>query len=44
MIDLRIFLGVGGVAPHDTPAAHYRAHRLRWPMTVCATRPACAVV
>lgn len=36
MIDLRILFGVGGVAPHDTPAAHHWAHRLRWPMTVIA--------
>lgn len=36
MSDLRIFFGVGGVAPHDTPAAHRWAHRLRWPMTVMA--------
>jgi voltage-gated potassium channel len=36
MIDLRILFGVGGVAPHDTPAAHRWAHRLRWPMTVTA--------
>lgn len=36
MLDLRIFFGVGGVAPHDTPAAHHWAQRLRWPMTAIA--------
>lgn len=34
--DLRCCLGIGGVAPHDTAAAHHWAHRLRWPMTVIA--------
>ncbi|MDO8346586.1 MAG: ion channel [Rugosibacter sp.] len=36
MNDPRIFFGVGGVAPHDTPAAHHWANRLRWPMTAIA--------
>lgn len=36
MTDLRILFGVGGVAPHDTPAAHRWAARLRWPMTAIA--------
>ena len=36
MIALRILFGVGGVAAHDTPAAHHWAHRLRWPMTMIA--------
>lgn len=36
MLDIRIFFGVGGIATHDTPAAHQWAHRLRWPMTLMA--------
>lgn len=36
MPNLRILFGIGGVAPHDTPAAHHWAQRLRWPMTVIA--------
>ncbi len=36
MIDFRVFFGVGGVAPHDTAAAHHWSHRLRWPMTAMA--------
>lgn len=34
--ELRSLLGVGGVAPYDTPAAHHWAARLRWPMTAIA--------
>ncbi|TBR12810.1 potassium channel family protein [Rugosibacter aromaticivorans] len=36
MLNPRTFFGIGGVAPHDTPATHLWMKRLHWPMMVVA--------